>query len=118
MKDFVFYMGFLSLFIFDMTLAIQPDELDIIMDRLQKLYKTDIQIDEKLLEKDKKIEELTDKINKMETANFSLKNLIEELRTRTTHNENNIGNHDERITNLSGKYLCMCYDLMANRVSN
>ena len=133
MKDFVFFIGFFSLFSFHITLADWADERGDVLERLQDLYETGRENAEKLEEKDKKIGDLTEKVNKLETSkNLQestieelnekvnkletskilqentielLKSQIEKLQTITTHNENNIYNHDERITNLSGKYL-------------
>ena len=112
MKDFVFFIGFFSLFSFHITLADWADERGDVLERLQDLYETGRDNKEKLEEKDKQIEELTEKVNKLETSKILqentielLKSQIEKLQTITTHNENNIHNHDERITNLSGKYL-------------
>ena len=112
MKSCVFFIGFFSLFSFHITLADWADERGDVLERLQDLYETGRDNKEKLEEKDKQIEELTEKVNKLETSKILqentielLKSQIEKLQTITTHNENNIHNHDERITNLSGKYL-------------
>ena len=60
----------------------------------------------------REIEQLIDKVNKMEIAKALqdttiewLKNKIEELETRSTQNENDIDNNKEKITTLLGKYL-------------
>ena len=108
MKDFVFLMGFLSLFVFDISRAITwEDERESFISRFQDLYKEDIDIHEKIVEKDKKIEKLIEQVDLQNETIESLKIENKALRSRTTQNENKIDNILEIITNLSGMYFYM-----------
>ena len=105
MKDFVFLMGFLSLFVFEISRAITwEDERESFISRFQDLYKEDIDIHEKIVEKDKKIEKLIEQVDLQNETIESLKIENKALRSKTTQNENKIDNILEIITNLSGMY--------------
>ena len=112
MKDFVFLIGFLSLFVFEISKAITwEDERESFISRFRDLYKEDIDIHEKIVEKDKKIDKLIEQVDLQNKAIEWLKIENEALRSRTTQNENKIDNNIEKITNLSG----MCfYSYIAN----
>ena len=98
MKDFVFLMGFLSLFVFEISRAITwEDERESFISRFQDLYKEDIDIHEKIVEKDKKIDKLIEQADLQNKAIEWLKIENEALRSRTIQNENKIEEITEQV---------------------